>query len=282
LPKSTRDNNSIIGAVSLKKELNFIEFEQINSARIDYVSDMSKYSSVRFELNSKFFFIYPISIRSNFGNSFMLPSFYELYYKGDTQTAGNPDLLPEKSHGYRIESEIETNPTIIVAYWFNKTENLIYWNRSIYGWKPFNISSSEIINYEISSKFEFLENQFITFDYNKINAKNKTKNSYLYNKNIVYTPDYRCNIGLNLEIKNFSQKFSCVAIGKQWTTLDQLITPLRQYQIYNSQSSFVIKNNYSSIVFLMTINNLLNKIYENYSFTPEAGRYYEFSVGVNF
>jgi outer membrane cobalamin receptor len=279
--KINRITKAGFSAITLKKDIDNFNFNIIGSSRIDDVNDLSTQSSYRFEFNTTYYGRIPINLKSNIGNSFMVPSFYEMYYKGDSQTSGNIELKPEDSIGWRMEAELESNPSLSAAIWQNKTKNLIYWNRSILGWKPFNMNESQIDNYELATNYYFLNKQSIKIEYIRTIAKNKTKGD-LYNKYLIYTPSYHWNISQNLAYKKLSQSVIYNAKGRQWTTLDQLIAPLKAYELYSTKSVYETKLFNIDTLFMLSVNNVFDKKYNNYYYIPEPGRHYEISIGVQF
>ena len=270
-------SSSLFASQSLFKDFMYYSPELILSYRFDASNTFSNNNSWRIEYNQYFFTFIPFWVKANLGTSYMNPSFYELYYKGDSQTQGNPDLQPEKSFGYRIESELNTNPSIGLAYWHNKTDDLIYWNRSVLGWKPFNMYSAEITNYEILSSYK-LFNQSIQLSYNRIDARNKTEE--LFNKYIPFTPSYYLDIKLKLKLYKFSQIINYYSQGEQWSTRDQLIPPLSGYNLWNSETSFDFLVKENSCFIKLFVNNVFDKKYINYPNQPEPGRNWEIQFGV--
>ncbi len=258
------------------KGSSYIDLKHSLTFRLDYNQKFNTNQSYRFEETINLNTYIPTKIQMNYGTSYMLPSFYDLYWKGDSQTVGNPNLKPERSKGYRISTEIGDNPKISQAYWKNTTKDQIYWDRSLHGWKPFNITTAEIVNYESVFNWEFIHKQKFSCNYTRTIARNKSRKpdnseSDLYNKYLIYTPSWTLNASLDLEYKAFHQTIEYKATGEQWTTKDQLINPLSQFEIWNTHSSYHKSIKAIDLSLIFSIMNVFNKSYEVYIYNPEPG-----------
>ena len=253
--------------------------EIIGAARIDENNKFDTHTSWRAEFNNYFYTRIPFQIKSSLGTSYTIPSFFDLYWRGDSQSSGNPDLLPEESLGWRIEASTGTNPSIGAARWNNKTKNLIFWYRSLQGWRPANLANAEINNWEVFGQYNFLRGQNFRFNYVRTIAKNKTKGGDLYGKYLIYTPAWNWDLQLNLRAGLLSQSIGYIATGEQWTTRDQLIPPLKGYEVLNTRSAIDFNLWRVSSNLNFSIYNLLDRKYEIYPFTPEPGRHWEVQIG---
>ena len=282
LPQVDQTTRSIFSSQSVKNVvLLYYEPEIRGSYRLDHHGNYTYKSSWRTEINQKFTYYLPVRLNSNLGTSYTIPSFYDLYWKGDAQTNGNPDLQPEESLGWRIEGILGENPFLGLAYWHNRTKNLIYWNRNNIGWKPFNLMRAEITNWEIFGKFTFFQNYYFDFNYIRTEALNKTPDEYLFNKKIIYTPIYHWNAKLNGKIKFLEQSISYYAQGKQWKTNDQLYPALPGYDLWYSKTVISMPFQKIKSSFSLNWNNIFDTRYENYADMPEPGRNWEISFNLN-
>ena len=289
---STQETTSFFVSQAISRDLPLWTPQLIGSYRTDHNSEFSFHHSWRAEFNNAIYafvpflrkeLYIPFLLNSSIGTSYTLPSFFELYWQGDSQTQGNPDLVPERSFGYRIEGILDTNPSLGAAFWQNNSDDLIYWNRSVLGWKPFNLQTAEIRNWEVFGNYSFLKEQSLSFSYTRTIARDKSKNpdgsnSDRYDKFLVWTPSYYCDIQLNLKAKSFTQNITFAAQGKQWTTPDQLIPPLKGYETWHTRSSIDFKLGEVKTSLSLFIYNLFDKRYENYPYLPEPGRHWEMQV----
>ena len=279
IPETYQTTVSAFTAQKLKYDFGFWDTEIIGSLRTDHSTKFETNTSKRAEWNSTIYTAIPLAIKANYGTSYTIPSFYDIHWKGDSQTSGNPDLLPENSRGWRIECVTESNPAVGAAYWHNRTENLIYWNRSITGWKPFNLAKAEIDNTELNLKYRFLQNQNISVNYTETNARNKTPGAN-YDKYIVYTPKTYLSAKLDTNIGFLYQTFVYTAQGKQYSTPDQLIPAMRGYELWDTQTRVKFSLSGLEINAVLSVYNWANKLYENYDYVPEPGRHWEGQIGL--
>ncbi|EKB50149.1 TonB-dependent receptor [Cecembia lonarensis] len=100
---------------------------------------------------------------SNFGMSYRIPSFTELYYE-DPSNFSNPNLLPEEAWNYEFGWKIEKNKMRgEVVYFYRFTENLIDYTRNPSDlipnpnrWTPGNIS--QVTFRGVETAFQYLAN----------------------------------------------------------------------------------------------------------------------------
>ena len=159
----------------------------------------------------------------SYGTGFTVPSFYSLYWKGDSHAIGNPDLYPEEeSQGYQLGLKIEySHFTFKVNHSFNEIDNLIQWIEvQLQGgiWKPVNIGASQIANYEFEANWEILPKLNLFSKSVISDTKNKTRKgdgspSSYYGKELVYIPEYIINIGMDYCVKNYKIKLDYTKTG---------------------------------------------------------------------
>ncbi len=285
IPMLTRDTYS--GYTGLSKEIDYQLFELISQAsvRMDYTKEFKNNYSWRIEQIIKYYASIPVEIYFNYGSSFSLPSFYDLYWKGDSQTAGNPDLKPETSIGYRTGLKIGDNPSIEQSYWKNDTRNLIYWFRSLTAWKPGNITDAKIQNFETQIKYCFLKYNHITASYNRTIAKDKSLRedgspADFYNKFLIYTPEYQWKLSYNLSYHWLSQTMEYQATGKQYSTRDQIKAPLPSYEKWDSHTSVSYHFNAYEINLISSLYNIFDENYEIYDYIPEPGYHWQIMLKI--
>lgn len=96
----------------------------------------------------------------NFGTSYRIPSFTELYYE-DPSNLSNPNLLPEEAWNFEIGWKLNRKNFISeVVYFHRSTDNLIDWTRAPSDvspnpnrWTPGNISSVQFNGLETSIQY---------------------------------------------------------------------------------------------------------------------------------
>jgi len=147
-----RNQSAFAFKTLLESEIDTYKNQVQAGFRIDKVNGFNDFTSWRLEELFKADGVVSCQIGASFGTGFSLPSFYDLYYKGDAQSLGNPDLKPETSHGGNIRIEMSTSSTsFTIAYYRNEVKELIQWRQVyLYGtaWKPVNIGKASFENWE--------------------------------------------------------------------------------------------------------------------------------------
>jgi outer membrane cobalamin receptor len=208
-----------------------------------------------------------------YATAFQIPSFYELYWKGDSQASGNPDLLPENSRNFG--SNLTVNYSFVelkLGYNHDKIENMIYWVRSVSSnWKPLNMKEAEIENYLVSFKIKNYYWFSTSFDWLRTFAINKTDIQSQHNKNLTYTPSSITKIKLFTKLENFTNELEWKRIGPQNTLVDSNDKQLEAQEYLNTKFSFEYL--LDNCTFQVTINcdNILDQRYEIYSASPNPG-----------
>jgi len=135
------------------------KFSFIPSLRADYfVEDdmyLSSHFTIEYPANSENF---QMSISG--GNSYAMPEFSSLFWKGDSQVQGNPDLEPERSYGVSSNTKVQFGSfTLSGESYFNRIEKLIYWYRTALGvWKPDNLADAELYGFSGSLGWHVFDN----------------------------------------------------------------------------------------------------------------------------
>ncbi len=120
---------------------------------------------------------------SNFGISYRIPSYTELFYQ-DRSTTGNPDLLPEEASNFEIGWKLnKSRLRAEVVYFHRYTQNLIDYTRILSDedpnpnfWTPGNVSEVTFRGIETAIKYAVNlggtngKLQEVSFSYNYINA----------------------------------------------------------------------------------------------------------------
>jgi outer membrane cobalamin receptor len=284
------ENYAFRSSVNVKYSLFPIDYEFSWFGRYDMpqkngeVDFDSEYSN-RFDYQISYRNWFQLLLGGSFGNSYQLPSFYDLHWKEGSQAVGNPDLLPEKSSGWNIYYKFEIAENFIkLSYQYNEVDDLIRWYRSMYFWKPGNIGSAEITNYQVFSELNLINDIKLNFSWQRTFSINKSLNqageqSSHYNKNIVYTPTSFTSILLEIPIYNFTWISSYNRTGRQWTTDDNFYPAIKAYEIIDSKIAYnITKDNWSfSADFAM--NNVFDKEYEVSELIPKPKR--NWSSGLN-
>lgn len=204
------------------------------------------------------------------GTGFSLPSFYDLYWKGDAQSLGNPDLEPETSLGGSIRFKASyAGYSLQAAFYESKVEKLIQWRQTyLFGttWKPLNIGKARLSNWEFSAAAQ----PFPWLEYTASLTLTEAKDEVLQ-ANLTYTPEYRWNQELSFSNKGFELGFTLISQGRQWTTPDNLIDPLPALTLANSTLSYSLQFRKLNASAWLSLDNLFDKQYEIYAYVPQPG-----------
>lgn len=260
-------------------DIELFNYNIISSLRYDKHNRFDDFLTYRFSGHISYDHIIKPTLLFSYGSSFTFPSFYSLYWKGDSHAIGNPDLSPEESKGYQIGLNLEySRLTIKLNHSFNEIDNLIQWVEvQLQGkvWKPLNIGSSEISNYEVEADWEVIRNLKLSSKLVISDTKNKTRKedgtpSSYYGKNLVYIPDYTFDFSLGYGYKGYSLNVEYAKTGKQWVTQDNLKDPLAAYELVNLSISKTLTVGKFEHNFNINLNNIFNNYYEIYNYNPQA------------
>ena len=291
IPQVFRENFAAFGNTKLEQSLFPYRIGLIASARWDHTTDFKDFTSWRISPEFAYENILTITCGGNVANGFTFPSFYSLYWKGDSQVAGNPDLKPEESLSWQLFSHFNFYDNFLkIAYRHDDIDNMIYWDRDHNGkWKPHNLSGAEVNNYELElvlKPFKFIELNGI---YNRTKAIDRTYNddgsqTAFFGKKIMYVPDYTFNLNLQMKYKQLSGKVSYMRTGEQWTTRDQLMEEMQlpAYELVDAEVQYIYHWNKFEILLGIATNNLFNELYEIYKYIPQPGFNWEMSLGLKY
>ena len=270
---SSRFANSI-----LKTELKIDKGEFIwsNSGAIRYdLTEQENEFTWRLESSLQSLGYIETTIGGTLGTSFALPSPYDLYWKGDSQALGNPDLKSEHSQGWQIWMSNQWNKLYLKsAFHKNDIENLIQWRQiQMWGnvWKPLNIGKARIKNVEIEAGWQPWEWLNLSTSALFTSAKDISNQNEEAAPYLVYIPGRNYSLKMELNWKKLKFWSDYHYSGKQYTTPDNLTEPFPGYSLLNlglNYSMFIQGWNVSPFV---TIRNALNKQYEIYAYVPQPG-----------
>ena len=291
IPQVYRENFAAFGNTKLEQRLFPYRIGLIASTRWDHTNDFKDFTSWRVSPEFSYENILTITCGGNVANGFTLPSFYSIYWKGDSQVAGNPDLKPEESLSWQLFSHYDFYDNYLkISYRHDDIDNMIYWDRDHNGkWKPHNLSGAEVNNYELElmlKPFKFIELNGI---YNRTKAIDCTYNedgsqTAFFGKKIMYIPDYTFNLNLQMKYKQLSGKASYMCTGEQWTTRDQLMEEkqLSEYGLVDAGLQYICYWNKFEILLGIAMNNLFNELYEIYKYIPQPGFNWEMNLGLKY
>ncbi|MCK9309232.1 MAG: TonB-dependent receptor plug domain-containing protein [Candidatus Cloacimonetes bacterium] len=257
----------------------YLEYKIVTAIREDY-SDKALHPTWRVEHELSLPLAEKLVVGGYLGTAFSQPSLFDMYWIGDSETQGNPNLKSESSFGYNAYGEISL-PTmkLRIAYYHNWVENLIQW-RQYYlngvSWKPFNAGKADIQNMELEYQIRMYKQLSLSSNFTYTHAYDASKRpdgspATSYNKKLVYTPDLKATAKLFMETDRHGISFAYNYTGQQYSTVDNLIDPLPAFDTLELTAFYTLKLNNFLLRCDLKVNNLLNKHYEIYAYTPQPG-----------
>ena len=265
----------------------YAEYKVLGALRADY-SEKSLHPTWRIENELILPALDKLSIGGYIGTAFSQPSLFDMYWIGDSETQGNPDLKSEESFGYNVYTEmILRSAKLRLAYFHNQVDDLIQW-RQYYlngvSWKPFNVGSADLQNLEIEAGYTMLKYLSLSANATFTKALDRSLSpdgtqSPTYNRKLVYTPDLKAGAKLAYSAPRYGLSLSYSYTGKQYSTVDNLIDPLPAFDLWDATGFFAIPISKVELRLDLKANNLLDKHYEIYAYTPQPG--FNWSVGLS-
>jgi vitamin B12 transporter len=278
------EDYGIFGNTKLERYYYPSRLELNASSRWDHSDRFKSFTSWRLAPQYTYETMFDIIVGGNVANAFSYPSFLSVYWKGDTQATGNPDLKQEESLSWQIFSKLDFGKHFLkVAYRQDKLKNMIVWFLEHNSkWKPDNIGKARIDTWEFETEFQPMDFVTISGIYVLINAKNLTKDSDLYNQDIVYTPYNKLSLQAKINVEHFSGILTYNRTGKQAYTPDQQSAEqfLDAYDLVNVSLNYKFYWNRFQLTVGMNGNNLFDKLYEVYKYIPQPGFNWDVNVGV--
>lgn len=277
-PVNDLDHSATFANASLKNglelDLDDLICEVAGALRYDHAGNDDNLSW-RLEGNLKTFGYVETTLGGTLGTSFALPSPYDLYWRGDSQAIGNPDLASERSKGWQIWLDNRLDSFHLrSAYHCNTIDSLIQWRQvQMFGnvWKPMNIGRARIRNLELEAGWE-------PWDWLKLAA------SALFTEALdlssapqesapalMYTPGLSYSLKLDLSWEKLSFWSIYSYTGEQFITPDNLADPLPGYALLDLGAALNFQLQGWKLSPHLTIRNALNRSYSVYAYVPQPG-----------
>ncbi len=268
---------------SIPFSIGLLEFSFIPSLRADYFVDedvyLSSHITLEYPVRSK---IFQMSISG--GNSYAMPEFSSLFWKGDSRVQGNPDLKPERSYGASSNIKIKLGEIPMSGeVYFSRIEDLIYWYRTALGvWKPDNLADAELYGFSGSLSWSIFDNFELELSVSKNYPINKTSSADHYDKYLTNKPLHKFQGKITYSLMDFTLCTSVLNVGKQYDNFSNTVA-VDGYTTYDAgahYTSLIGKRFKTALAF--RINNIFDAHYETSRNIPSAGRNFEISFSVNF
>lgn len=221
---------------------------------------------------------------TNFGTSYRIPSFTELYYE-DPSNLSNPNLLPEEAWNFEIGWKLNRkNLTSEVVYFHRATDNLIDWTRAPSDitpnpnrWTPGNISSVQFNGLETSIQYNV--------NWGGQKAKlNELSLSYNYiHADLVQAEGMESRYALNSLRNQIIAGMQAEFMGKAELTIKGRYVERMALDPYFLLDARLDYNRIKPVGFFMEASNITNAEYLEAGFVQMPGRWFKagFTVNVN-
>ncbi len=218
------------------------------------------------------------------GNSYTMPEFTTLFWKGDSRVQGNPHLKAERSYGGKTSIEWTSKLfSIKVTGSYNRIEDLIYWYRSAMGvWMPDNLADAELYGFSGSLTWTPCKIFSVLVNGSKIFPINKMTNSDHYNNFLPNRPLHKLHAEMILSFEPFECSFSVNEIGKQYDNFSNTVE-VKGYTTCDTGLSY--STNLSDKLMLhayVGVKNIFDESYETSRNIPAAGRSFQCSCKLTF
>ena len=283
ISKKILENYAVFAISRLQRSFLFYDLSITGSARWDRANRFEDFTSWHIASDFTNKSTIPLIFGGKVGNGFTYPSFMSIYWKGDSQVSGNPDLIPEEALSWQLFSKLGSKNFLKLTYRKDKIDHKIVWFMEHNGkWKPNNVSEAEISTWELEGRFDLFEFMQIGGIYSNVSALDKTKDSDFYGNYIIYTPEFTLNCNAKLFYKQITGIISYHLTGEQWTTRDQLIEEkkLPSYNIVNATINYKYSWKNWQILPAFSARNIFDKMYEIYDYVPQPGFNWEASLNV--
>lgn len=272
-----------------QKDWDLFTWEQGFGIRQDWVYP-DKYSEVftPLRLEQSLTLHLPLELKAygNIGTAYSLPAFRDMYWMGDSQAQGNPDLKSESSRGGMIGFSAANRFTRASAeYSISNIHDLIRWHQHDgYTWKPYNVGKAELRNLELGLSLYPLS--FVCLEGGIVFSKAKDRSGSAnnpanptYGKNLLYTPDIKAGATLKLQSPHAGAQLSYRYTGEQYTTPDNLIGPIPDFATWHLGLWLKSPLKILPLSLDLKLENLSDERYEIYAHTPQPG--FNWSLGLS-
>jgi len=218
-------------------------------------------------------------LRGSYGKSYHQPSNNALFWKEDVWSAGNPDLLPEKSENHQLGGEI--TQTLLpgfdlsagMAYFHSFIQDIIVWRKRFDGrHMPVNISKATITGHEDFIRFSLFDKKIeIHYQNTVTKALNKSGDRIYDGKFIPFRPRYVTNLEYRFTYWLFRFSHKLRWVGERYT-LEANTKKERPYHL--EQLSLGLRKELSrwEVKLNIQIKNLTNQKYILIQNHPMPGR----------
>jgi outer membrane receptor protein involved in Fe transport len=258
-----------------------LRYERIN----DFYSPLLPSIGLKYSL-SKF-----LAIRTSIARSFRYPSLNDFYWSG-AGASGNSQLKPEKGFQYEIgvlmakksikNHQLNTDANVF----YGKVDDWIIWlpDAALSGvWVPQNINQVENKGFELQLRHwyhlgDWNIQQSVQYAYTKSTViQTEYFSEFNEGKQLIYVPERMWKYHLTLNYKQFFIINQFNYTGSVFITTDNSWY-LPPYFLVNLSIGKEFTTNGHTFTIKMTVNNLLNRVYQSIAWRPMPGRNYMITI----
>lgn len=228
-----------------------------------------------------------IGLSASYGNSYRAPIYSSLFWSEDAFSVGNPNLRPEKSEDFSLESSVSFSWggrwKFGVAYDHSYIRDLIYWERRFDGkYMPYNMNAAVVSSLHWSARWNLARGLGqISLNYTLSDPRDRSWQPNVHDMLLTFRPrkmtDFNCLINpgpfqLGLNMRWVSERYIRRANTKF----------LQPYQLTSAYAGFQQKLGAFDLNIDLRIDNLFSEEYEILERYPQPTRTYSIGFGLTY
>ncbi len=288
-----RFETSLMFNLHLKPSERFAGFVLVRSENYDsQVVPLIPSAGIEWQFSEK----WPLLMRINAARNYHKPTLNDLYW----QPGGNPDLLAEDGYTGDISFSGEFRPGSVLlkseaTVFVSKIDNWIIWQPSLSGayyWEAANVRDvlSRGLEYRISGETTWRKIHFNAggnYSYTHTTNQNAVSSvDQSRGKQLIYIPKHKGSFYGAAGWHHFSIKYDLEYIGRRYTKSSNNESDFERVLTPYWLSKVSVDKHFDFDVFQVqlkcTVENLFNEDYQSILWRPMPGRFYTFSIGLNY
>lgn len=164
------------------------------------------------------------TLAASYGKSLRLPGLNALFWRGDSRSAGNPDLRPERSEHSEVSIAIVSSlgPALLTAsaaYFHSAVNDLVVWQPNFQGaWQPTNVGRALITGHEESVEVSLFAKAFsVRYQNSVTDAINKLPQHTVNGKRLPFYPRYQSTGSVQIRLHGWSVAYQLHLAGRTFT-----------------------------------------------------------------
>lgn len=239
---------------------------------------------------------FPLLFKLNMARNYHKPTLNDLYWL----PGGNPELLAEDGYTgdlsflYQMKHsrfDFDNEITGFVSF----IDNWIVWQpaqNGAYYWEANNIkevlSRGAEYRFSVSRNWPNFEGKSGgTYSYTHTTNQNAVRSvDNSRGKQLIYIPKHKGNLFVAVLVKNFTLKYDLEYVGKRYTSSSneesQFERVLNPYWLSKISLDKILEIKDFRLNMKFTVENLFNEDYQSILWRPVPGRFYSFTMGLNY